>query len=119
MKKIFKVSYKVYPFDCLVCVGVTTKEIIKRLESYNFKLTEEEKEALDMSGNGRTIMLEGGQTIMRLQDTHLPTITHEIFHAVHFLFDKIHIDLCLESGEAFAYMTQFLTEEIVKKLKQL
>jgi len=116
--KIFKINYHIYPFDCLVCVKSTIKEIENYLKRYGFELSNEEKEAIELDdiGRGRTVMLEGGQTVIRLNKLDAGTIAHEIFHAVHFLTERLNITLSRDSDEVFAYLTEYLTNEIIKNL---
>ena len=75
-----------------------------------------------MTGCGRTVMLLGGQTILRLdivksKPDFYACLAHEVFHAVEFLFDRIGLKLSDDSGEAFAYQMQYLTRSILEKLK--
>lgn len=120
MKKIkkrnFIISWEIYPFDVLVSIGEEHADILKHIKKTGYELDDEEKEKIWMSGRGRTIMLKGGQTIVRL-DTETPdVIAHEVFHAVAFLMDKIKIKLTQDSDEAFAYAIEFLTKRIYKEL---
>ena len=102
----------------MVSIGERHEEIVKNIEKSSYKLDDEEKEKLWMNGNGRTIMLRGGQTIIRLDTKDFATLSHEVFHAVFFLMDKIKIQLTSESEEAFAYAIQFLTNKIIEKWKK-
>src|SRR3990167_1835207 len=115
-KKHFFVSWEVYPFSVLVSIGEHQSKVVKTIEKSGYKLDEEEKEKLWMTGVGRTMMLQGGQTILRLKSTRPDIIAHEISHAVFFLMDKIGIKLSNSSDEAYSYAIQFLTEKIYEKL---
>ena len=123
MKKMFTVDHGTFPFDILVCIGCEHEDIISKLKKLGQKLDEEEIEKIWMEGRGRTIMLRNGQTVLRLDniknkvDFHA-TLSHEIFHAVEFLFDKIGIKHSKKSSEAFAYQIQYLTGSIYEKLKK-
>lgn len=114
-KKIFIVNYEIYPFDCLVCIGSTTEEIVKYLKKLDRELSKEEIEAIELEniGRGRTIMLESGQTIIRLNSLDASTLAHEVFHAVYFLAERLNIKLSEDSDEAFAYLIEFLTKKII------
>lgn len=123
MKKIFLVNHGTYPFDILICIGSTHKEILTWLKkNKKIKLSKEDEDSLFMEGNGRTSMLESGATVMRIRnlknkcDFHA-TLAHEIFHSVEFLFDKIGLPHKLSSGEAYAYQIQYITGSIYEKLK--
>lgn len=124
-KQMFIVNNGTYPFDILVCIGQEHKDICKFIEKKKkYKLNKEEKEDIFMTGEGRTVRLRGGQTILRVgilkNKVHFrATLAHEIFHAVEFLFDRIGIKYNLEkSGEAFAYQIQYLTGSIYEKLEK-
>lgn len=120
MKKIkkrnFLIHWEIYPFDVMVSFGEKQEEVVKKIERSKYKLSEDEKEKLYMSGRGRTVMLEGGQTIMRLDTKSPDVIAHEVFHAVAFLMARIKINLTYDSDEAFAYAIEFLTKKIYANL---
>ena len=119
MKKNFIISWEIYPFDVMVSVKEGHGDIVKRIEKTKYKLNEEEKEKLwiEETNKGRTIMLRGGQTIIRLESLEHDTIAHEIFHAVTFLMARIGVELSDKSDEAYAYAIEFLTKKIYKQLK--
>jgi hypothetical protein len=117
IKKHFVVSWQIYPFDVLVSIGESHAELVKVLTKKGQVLGEKDKEILWMEGRGRTVMFDGGQTVIRLGKTDPATIVHEVFHAVAFLFDRIKIKLSHDSDEAFAYAIEYLTKEIYKRLK--
>jgi hypothetical protein len=120
MKKVkpFIVNHGTYPFDILVCIGSSDAEVIAILSKSGCELDSEDKELLKINGDGRTIMLVGGQTVLRLKDLKDKSyLIHEIFHAVEFLFNKIGIKHDLTtSGEAYAYQMQYIFKEIDKHL---
>lgn len=116
---MFVVSWQIFPFDVLVCLGNPKKEILKWINRTKYKLSEGEVEAITITGMGRTIILRGGQTILWLKNypkAGSGTLAHEIFHAVEMVTDRMGIKLSQDSDETFAYMVQYLTNEIVKKL---
>lgn len=117
----FILSYELYPFDVMVSVGETTERIIKRINKTEYKLNEKEIAALEMNGRGRTVLLEGGGTVLRLKSFNgdpasMGTLAHEVFHAVTCLFDKIGICISQDSDEAAAYAIEYLTREILQRL---
>ena len=119
MKKNFIIPWEIYPFDVMVCIGECHGDIIKRIEKTGYKLSDEEKEKLWMIGKGRTVMLEGGQIILRVNKSKMDgNFAHEIFHTVSFLMDRIGVKLTYDSEEAFAYAIQFLTNKIIKELNK-
>ena len=124
MKKkglMFIIDWHIFPFDVLVCLGVTREEIIKKIhKSYTYKLNSEELEKLQMLGRGKTVMLEGGQTILWIK--FIPklgsgVLAHEIFHAVHFLLNKIGVVIeGFDKDELPAYIIEYLNNQIVQKI---
>jgi hypothetical protein len=106
----------------MVSVGETTERVIARIHQTTYRLTDEEREHLEMRQQvGRTVMLRGGQTIIRLRrfngdPASIAVLAHEVFHAVTFLFDKIRVQLTDQSDEAWAYAVEFLTRKILTRL---
>lgn len=122
-RRIFIVGHAGYPFDVTVAIGVSDDEIVRALEK-RCDLSPHDRETLSMQphGSGRTVMLDGGGTLIRLNSfTGTPDewghLAHEIFHAVEFLMAHIGILLSRDSDEAFAYAIGNLTKRIVAKLK--
>ena len=104
----------IFPFDVLIAVS-TYEEVIKYIENNKkYQLNDEEKEKLEMTGNGRTVILGGGQTIIRLkrQKTSLGIdvcdLAHEIEHAVYFILERIGVKHNIDSDEVFAYYQAYL-----------
>lgn len=119
---MFTVDQGTYPFDILVCIGCEHKEIVAKLKKLGTTLTKEADEQLWMDGAGRTIQLESGQIILRVDNVKNKVsfhshLSHEIFHTVEFLFDKIGLKHSESSSEAFAYQIGYLTGSIYEKLK--
>lgn len=117
-KKSFIVPWHIFPFDVLVCLGLNREDVMRKIGNH-YDLSEEEKENLHMYGTGRTVMLEGGQTILWLKNYPRPgsgVLVHEIYHAKDFILDKIGIKMSSDCDELGAYMVEYLNNEIVKKL---
>jgi len=118
MKKEFLlIEGTVYPFDVLITTA-DDKKVFSYIENKkSYKLSEKEKEAMFLSGNGKTTQLIGGQVIIRLKKYktkigfNLDTLVHEIEHAVWFIFSKVGIEHNDGSDEAFAYFQAYLVRE--------
>lgn len=117
---MFKViSLEIYCRDVVVSIGQTNKQLYKELKH---KMSKSEFDYFfsdwdESIVNGRTLFHDSGFTIIRLKDlSEDGIIAHECFHAVCFIFDKIGIKLTKESDEAYAYLLQFLVNQI-KKMK--
>ena len=113
--KIFVVSWKLYPFDVMVCLGAPPEAIIKWLNKTDQKPSESYKKHLIFSGSGKTLFLPKGGTIIWTR--FFPAkgsgvLAHEIYHAVQFLMRKLKIG----NEEAHAYAIEYLTNEVNKRL---
>lgn len=113
----FLIRGTIYPFDVLITTA-SFDEVIKYIEHRkHYDLNDEEKEKLNMHGTGRTVMLRGGQTIIRLPlvktelGIDVSNLVHEIEHATFFLFDRTGIKHSEDSDEAFAYYQSYLMRE--------
>lgn len=115
-KHSFIVPWITYPFDVMINVGTTTEDVIKKITKLGYELNDIEKKKLEMHGVGRTVMLDGGQTIIILKKYDQAIMAHEIFHAVCMLFDKIGINFSEDSDEAYAYAIEYLTREVNRKI---
>lgn len=120
--KIFVINHGSYPFDIVVAIGASDDDVCKALEKKSLrKLDNEELNAMCLTGAGRSVMLPGGQTILRIRDqlgkAEFPAVlAHEVFHCVEFLFDRVRLKYSIDAGEAFAYQIQHLTEQIYRRL---
>ena len=101
----------------MVSIKEHHKDILRHIKKTGYKLDAEETEKIWMDGNGRTIMLRGGQTIIRIEKVEPEIIAHEVFHAVEFLFNRINLKLTPESSEAYSYAIEYLMREIYKNIK--
>lgn len=117
--KNFILPYHIYPFDVMFSFGETDKELFPKIK----KMGIAEPEACQISGitTARTVMFREGPTVVRLK--WIPKsafewgiLHHEIFHAVQFIMSRISIELTDQSGEAFAYLIQYLTEQVYKRI---
>jgi len=125
IKKIFTIKSGTYPFDVLVGIGVSKKQLRNYIEK-RFDLCEEEIKAIDFNEeNGiqeaRTIQLAGGQLVFWMKEFHMTSfhlglLVHETHHMTQFLFDSIGLEYANESQEAWAYQHQYFFEQIMKKL---
>lgn len=117
---IFLVSHGSYPFDILVAIYSTDKQVKNYLKKKcNYELDEDEERGIECPGVGRTAMLSNGATVLRVEDRRSKghfhaTLAHEVFHAVEFLFNRVGIKHCDESSEAFAYQIGYILGEFYK-----
>lgn len=117
--KFLLIEKTIFPYDILVCFS-SFDECVKRIKKTGYELCEEEKDKLEMDGVGRTVMLRGGQTIIRLPrkktsfGIDVADLSHEISHAVFFICDKIGIKHTGESDEVFAYYQGYIMREVLR-----
>lgn len=117
--KNFIIPYVIYPFDIMFSFGETDIQLYSKLKREGIT----DFSDCDIGGitKARTVMFKEGPTLIRMR--HIPKspedfghLQHEIFHAVDFLFMRISIELCDKSGEAYAYLIQYLTEQVYKRI---
>lgn len=115
--KFLLVEGTIFPFDILIAV-CSDHELHKYIEhKKSYKLNDDERDKLEMRGNGRTVQLRGGQIIIRLKHEKtqigidVPTLAHEISHATFFLMDKIGTQHTHESDEVFAYHQAYIMKK--------
>lgn len=115
----FIVPLVIYPFDVMVSVGQSDDELKESLSKFNC----EWDESMSYIGNGRFIINENNQSIIRLANYpetyfELGVLAHEIFHCVTHVLNRIGMKFILyKSDEAYSYLIGYLTEEIYNKLK--
>ena len=106
------IPYQIYPFDVIVSYQ-TLEGIKKTLRGLLPDDIHDELDELDHCTDARTIMFSGGQTVIWFnKDPSYGLISHEVFHAVTYLMDRIGVTLSPSSDEAYAYAVQYLTNEI-------
>lgn len=108
-------------------VGESDKKFIKSVKKLVLKKhlpveSEDNICHLEDECRGRTFHhTEAGYTIIRFKKKpttceEFGTVSHEIFHAVDFIFQRIGVSLCLQSGESYAYLIGYITEQFYSKL---
>ena len=123
--KNFIIPLGTYPFDVMVSIDEADDQLKKLLKKLNVPQDYIDGiQPMVESVRGRHILLENNQTIIRLKiagrDKYevIGNISHEVFHAVTVLFDRIGMRFCLESSdEAYAYAVQYLMTAICRELK--
>lgn len=121
-RQSFVIKHGSYPFDVYIAIGLEDDEVFGELEKLGIELDDEAKVGLKLEGVGRSMMLSGGASVLRLRltkDKHefIANLSHEVFHCVEFLFDRVGLKYHIDSGEAWAYQIQHLTEQVVRRMK--
>ena len=119
----FIVNLGIFPFDIMFSVNESDATLLKRLRKYGVDNEELLKFVYDYeNSNGRTKMFSTNHTVIRLSDfddryKFIGTLSHEIFHAVTFIYDRIGIKYELGvSDEAYSYAIGYVTRIAYEKL---
>lgn len=117
---MFIVNCQVYPFEILVYYEKNKKQLIKYLQTILPANTIKELNKLTLS-RGKSIMFSSGQTLLWLERKpktvfDLAVLSHEIFHCACFILARVGIKYSKKSDEAFAYLIQYISNEIYKNL---
>lgn len=116
-----------YPFDLMLSFNETDKEVKKALKHYG--ITDGDEILFDMDKikdrkQGRTVLFTTHQSIIRLNympelnnPEKMSMLQHEIFHTVGFFMSRINTPLTDDTHEVYAYLVQYLTEQIYAILK--
>ncbi len=116
----FIIPYQIYPFSVLFSFGDKDREVFKILKEHGIKKPGTDyKMAPDEFGI--TAQFDNGFTLIRMHE--IPktpegyaVLQHEIFHGVIWLMQHVGAALNDESNENFAYVIEYLTREVYKKI---
>lgn len=116
--KIFKISLPLYKTDMLVCLGISIDKWAKRYgEEFNATL-----DSRSSSAEACCFRKEPGVSSVCClwfanRNPPASTIAHEVFHAACTVLWAKGLSLDGSSEEAFAYLIEFLTSEITRRLR--
>lgn len=118
----FIIPLIVYPFDVMVSISESDESLFAKLKKKGVDITDTNLHVYSDTQRGRTIMFKGNQTLIRMYELrNTPEwyghLSHEIFHAVEFIMERIGMKLTVDSDEAYAYLIDYITKEIYKQLK--
>ena len=123
MKKMFLINSAVYPLDTLVVVEHPPEDVVKYIETkLKYKLDAEEKKMFVVfKGLGKSIQLKNGAGVLWIKKFDGSVywhwvLNHEIFHIVYQTIKHVGIKLSDSSEEAFTYLMEYLTKQILKNL---
>lgn len=115
----------VYPFDVMVSLGQSDKDVLKSLSKFKGK---QENKSWWMyrspTQRGFYGMDDKNASIIRMRcfpDTNedYADLQHEIFHAVYNIFEVVGMKLSEDSEEAYAYMISCFTRQIYDAISNL
>jgi hypothetical protein len=117
-----KLEIPIYDVVLFVSINQTDKQIIKECSKF-FKVTPEWKEKIcDPGYDGRVLShYDSGLFVLRIHGiedaaSFYSTMSHEIFHVVVGIFDRIGATLDDSSEESYAYLIGYITKEILKNV---
>jgi hypothetical protein len=118
----FIIPLVIYPFDIMVSIDETDKELASKLIKFGIK--KEAFIAMNMSPTAiaRCVMFDGNQTVMRFRliedkNKFISKIAHETLHAISGIFDVIGIKFTDESEEAYTYLLDYIILQILNRIK--
>jgi hypothetical protein len=106
-----------YPFDLMVSCGQTDDQLKASLKKYGI----EWQDSLILDCPAHYVRLAKNQPVIRMANypitvTDYGVLQHEIFHAVDQILRYVGINLSDDSDEAYAYLIEYITREMYKKL---
>lgn len=116
----FTITGTIYPFDLMISIDEAEDVLFKRLKKGGIEDSEWEGVKMSITTTARTIMFPGNQTLIRLKSPLSPGIVaHEAFHAAVYILDRVGMKLQIEtSDEAYAYLLNYIVDEIYKGAKK-
>lgn len=123
----FIVNLGVFPFDVMVSIGQSDKQLCKNLDDTGMPFDKQDIDNLKYTSNkckGRYVLFSNNASLIRIRN--LPstpndygTLSHEIFHAVSIILDHLGVKLVIETScEVYAYCIGYLTENIYKEINK-
>lgn len=119
-----------YPFDLMLSFHESDEQFIESLKKFgvydindpSVRLVAEMEKLCE--ADGRYLMFRGHQSVIRLtrfpqkgRATDMALLNHELLHAVHFFCAEVlNAPLNEDTAEVYAYLFQYLTEEIYKHI---
>jgi len=113
-----KLTGGIYPYECLVFIGSTKEQIIRKMVQYQMN-EEKEKflEEMELRG-GKAIMFSDNTMLMWIFDDDIPTIAHELFHVTEFIMTRSGQKLTDDCDEGWAYLNAYLWKQIIPIIEQ-
>ena len=116
--KNFIIELAIYPFDVMVSIGEESNKLFERLIASGVDENEVTNAEYENIGDARYCLFNSGQSLIRIKKKpetpkEYGHLQHEIFHCAASILWRIGMKLKIKtSDEAYAYLIQFLTEQI-------
>lgn len=117
MGKILTIPATIYPLNITVFWGESVDNIKAYLE-LKHKNDPDIFKTIHFHNPGYTCIRETGEIFIYLKEEYaddMGILVHECFHATEFILDYVGVIHCTESSEAFAYLLQYILNEIISK----
>ena len=121
MKDNFIIKLKPYPFYIMVSLGEKQKELSKALKKQKVNCN---KECVKVPGSAGYFM-PFSNSVLLIRAKAFPTsptamgiLQHEILHCVFYIMKMVGIKLGDKSEEAYTYLHEHITEEVLKRIKK-
>jgi hypothetical protein len=120
-KNMFIVDCGIFPFDVMVCLGVSKRKMIEQLKDNTTKSEQKEIKEYFIK-KGLYMMFKNNTSLIYVPNFkknafYFGLLQHEIMHCVVTVLSKTDIKLSLKTEEVFAYLTQYLTQKIYEKME--
>lgn len=120
--KSFKLNLPIYPFEFIISIGQTNKQLLADFVTYwnepgYYEVVKKDVEHMDNDYHAYFKLYNCQVGVFRFKKK--PTdavIVHECFHAVHRIMKRIGQELVDESDESYAYLIEYLFDQISKNV---
>lgn len=122
----FIIELGVYPLDIMFSFAQTDKQFLKSADDF-IDIEFYKKDLEDLIGWGEVqtgiyMILPCNQSFVKLKEIpvcpkYKAVLSHEIFHAVFAIMDRVGMKPSYDSWEAYAYAIQYLTQQVYDHIK--
>jgi len=121
-KQKFVINYQVYPHELMVVCEYPFDEFERILKDYIPDNCHDDIELFKDESGATTMMFDCGITVIYFkpgctEEQVQRFIVHEAFHATLYLMDHIGATLTKSSEESYAYLIQYIVEQMTKRIK--
>lgn len=117
MNGIIEIDLVVYPFSIIVFFkqdySVIKDTLLDRISQDHC----DDIELLNEDYEAKTVSFHSGHTVIVFNVINQGLIVHEVFHAISFVMQRIGIPFSDDTKEAYAYLIQYLFQEINNNLQ--
>jgi len=108
------VKLELFPYDIMVATECTVEQIKDRIIKFGIKLDAKREGYLRKSGLAHTIQMPNRAVLIYFVNKPSPgLVAHEVFHAVWMILATMGVEPSVESEEVYAYMIEYITNQII------